>query len=76
MKEKILNAKIRVEEVDLRSEIEKHSQKRTVKKRGRKPNPPKCRCPDCGFTTNKVREMASHKKLHQLAQNCCIYCDG
>ncbi len=30
---------------------------------------------DCGFTTNKVREMANHRKLHKLEQNICYYCE-
>ena len=33
------------------------------------------RCPDCDYTTNKVRQMANHKKLHCIEKNICYYCN-
>ena len=73
MKEKMLTAKQKAAELD--TKITERQLTRKEKRRGRRPNPPKCRCAECGFTTNRIREMASHKKLHQLAKNSCIYCD-
>ena len=35
----------------------------------------KYQCDTCEFTTNRVREMSNHKKLHKLALNVCYYCD-
>ena len=37
--------------------------------------PGKYQCDSCDFTTNRVREMTNHKKLHKLALNTCYYCD-
>ena len=73
MKEKILIAKQKAEELD--TKMTERQLRKKEKRRGRRPNPPRCRCSECGFTTNRIREMASHKKLDQLAKNSCIYCD-
>ncbi len=76
MKVKILSAKQQAEQQDAKMAAERERRLvRREKRKGRRPNPPKCRCSECGFSTNKIREMVSHRKLHQLAKNACIYCD-
>ena len=37
--------------------------------------PGKYQCDTCTFSTNRVRQMSAHIKLHKLENNTCYYCE-